>query len=461
MYEAHFGLREKPFSLLPDPSFLYFSKKHSTAFAMLEYGLANQAGFTVITGGIGTGKTTLLRHLLNNLEQSTTVGMITNTHRAFGELLQWILVAFNIEHTSQDTKADMYQAFVDFVINEYAHNRRTVLIVDEAQNMDAETLEELRMLSNINADKDQVLQIILVGQDELRDTLRSPRLVQFCQRIVVDYQLTQLTLEDTRELIGHRISVAGGDPAIFPEEARNVVHRYSGGIPRLVNLLCDMAMVYAFAEQSDAVSASLIEEVAREKQAGGLFPIMDSAAPPQGPATHPSAANPAPTAKTPAEMPVAGALSRTNEDDSAEPGQDTEIVPDPELIQKRPLRIAIAGESPVLRRHLRKLVEPYNIEVVAEIPLNIDSNEAIDPLSLDILLVDMDEEADEDCADGLCDLITEWNLPVLFNDSELTQNSLAGKNAKFSYQLVSKLISLLPPETNQSLLDLPSLERSQ
>lgn len=454
MYESHFGLKERPFSLLPDPTFLYFSKKHSTAFAMLEYGLANQAGFTVISGGIGTGKTTLLRHLLNNLEQDTTVGMITNTHQSFGDLLQWILLAFDIEHKGL-SKAEMYRVFIDFIINEYAQNRRTVLIVDEAQNMQADTLEELRMLSNVNADKDQVLQIILVGQDELRDTLQSPKLVQFCQRIVVDYQLSPLTAEETRELIRHRLEVAGGSPELFSDAACEVVYRYSGGTPRLVNLLCDMAMVYGFAEQREQIDADLVEEVAREKQAGGLFPTI-AVAPPAPVASQPgtetlAAADP---------LPAAGALSQTDSSsaDTGQPASATvSVTPDPALIRKRPLRIAIVGKFPVLRRHLRKLVEPYNIEVAGEIPLDAGKAAGIDRSGLDLLLVDMDDDADDACTDGLCDLITEWNLPVLFNDSALTQQSLAGKNPKFAQQLVAKLISLLPPETDTRNLDLPGL----
>ena len=271
MYEAHFGLREKPFSLLPDPSFLYLSDKHRMALALLQYGLSNQAGFTAITGGIGTGKTTLIRHLLNTMEQDVTVGLISNTHRSFGELLQWILLAFNLSYSGK-TKVEMYQTFVDFMIQEYARNRRTVLIVDEAQNMEAETLEELRMLSNVNADKDQVLQVILVGQQQLRDKLQRPDMIQFAQRIAVDYHLTPLTADESAFYIRHRLAIAGGEPDLFSEEACAAVHHFSNGVPRLVNLLCDLALVYGYAEQRNQIGADLVEDVAREKQAGGIFP---------------------------------------------------------------------------------------------------------------------------------------------------------------------------------------------
>ena len=440
MYEAFYGFREKPFSLLPDPSFLYFSKKHRMAFAMLEYGLENQAGFTVISGGIGTGKTTLIRHLLNQMQHNTTVGLISNTHQSFGELLQWILLAFNLEHKGM-SKVEMYQAFVDFMIGEYARGRRTVLIVDEAQNMSAETLEELRMLSNVNADKDQVLQVILVGQEELRDTLRRPDLVQFAQRIAVDYQLTPLTVEETTELIRHRLAVAGGSPELFTDAACAAVHHYSGGTPRLVNLICDTTLVYGFADQHETIDADLVHEVAREKQAGGLFPTTappPAAGEPEPPAAvteSESSARPQPDADT---MPRAGALNPT-------PANREETPAETPALGHR-LRLAVIGESPVLRRHLRRLIEPFGIEVVAELPLEAAGQGDIDPAQLDMLLVDMDDQA-QASAGALCDLITEWNLPVLFNDSQLTQQSLDGNAPAFGNKLVAKLASLLPDHT--------------
>ena len=185
MYEAFFGFKEKPFSIIPDPSFLYPSSKHRAALDLLEYGMMNQAGFNVITGEIGTGKTTLIRHILNRMNKDVTVGLISNTHRSFGELLQWILYAYGLDYKGKE-KVEMFQAFMEFLINEYANNRRTVLIVDEAQNMSPETLEELRMLSNVNADKSQVLQVVLVGQPQLRaaeplrELLRAESVEELC-----------------------------------------------------------------------------------------------------------------------------------------------------------------------------------------------------------------------------------------------------------------------------------------
>jgi putative secretion ATPase (PEP-CTERM system associated) len=279
MYETFYNLREKPFTLLPDPGFLFLSDKHRMALTLLEYGLMNQAGFTVISGDIGTGKTTLIRYLLDNMDREHTVGLISNTHRDFGELLQWILLAFNLEHANLN-KIEMYQRFIDFIIDEYAHNRRTVLIVDEAQNMSAETLEELRMLSNINADKDQSLQVILVGQRELRDTLRRPDLVQFAQRISVDYHLQPLSEDEVTGYIRHRLEVAGGNPDLFDAEACKAVYRFSGGVPRLINLLCDTALVYGYAQEKQQIDSALINDVAREKQQGGIFPAYAEPEPP-------------------------------------------------------------------------------------------------------------------------------------------------------------------------------------
>ena len=275
MYEVFYRLKEKPFSLLPDPSYLYLSEKHQMALTLLEYSLLNQAGFCVISGVTGAGKTTLIRHLLNQFGNDVAVGLITNTHQSFSDLLRWILMAFNLDYNS-DSKPQLYQTFVNFLIEQYAKNRNTVLIVDEAQNMSIETLEELRMLSNINADKDQVLQIILVGQPGLRDKLSRPDLEQFAQRIAVDYHIEPLNAAETSNYIRHRLTIAGGDPELFESDAAQSVYRYSNGIPRLINLLCESALVYGYAENVSRISARLVEEVAHERQSHGLLPRMQS-----------------------------------------------------------------------------------------------------------------------------------------------------------------------------------------
>ena len=276
MYEAFYGLNEKPFSLLPDPGFLFLSSKHRQALSMMEYGLMNQAGFTVITGEIGSGKTTLVRQLLKQLEfdHTITVGLVSNTHQSFGELLQWVLLAFKLEYSGTD-KVGLYQTLANFMTREYEQGHRTVLIIDEAQNLGFEALEELRMLANINADKDQVLQLLLIGQPGLREKLKRPELEQFAQRIAIDYHLGTLDIQSTCEYINHRLVVAGGDPDLFDAAACVAVHYYTQGTPRLINVLCDTALVCAFAEQMPKIDADLIHDVIRDKTIGGILPVRE------------------------------------------------------------------------------------------------------------------------------------------------------------------------------------------
>jgi type II secretory pathway predicted ATPase ExeA len=275
MYESFYGLKEKPFSMLPDPGFLYLSKKHTTALTLLEYALYNKAGFCVISGDIGAGKTTLLRKLLESMHGNIKVGMITNTHKSFGELLDWVLSAFAIPKTGLN-KVEMQQAFVEYLLEQYAKNKTTLLIVDEAQNMPVETLEELRMLSNINSEKDQLLQVILAGQPDLKETLKLPELKQFAQRISVDYHLGPLDLEETFGYIQHRLRTAVATQDIFSQAACELLYDYSGGVPRLINLMCDTAMVYGFADQATQIDANLIDEMVRERMQGSLVPFASA-----------------------------------------------------------------------------------------------------------------------------------------------------------------------------------------
>ncbi|MDZ7842678.1 MAG: AAA family ATPase [Gammaproteobacteria bacterium] len=270
MYESFFKLQEKPFSLLPDPGYLYLGQQHSTAYTMLDYGLSSQAGFTVISGEVGSGKTTLIRHLLNQQSVDVTVGLISNTHRTLTDLLQWVLFAFSLDYRNKG-EIECYDALIDFLVQEYSQNRRAVLIVDEAQNLGIDALEELRVLSNVNADKDQVMQLILVGQPELRETLKRPELVQFAQRIAVDYHLGPLDEKATLDYIQHRLKVAGGDPGLIGPEACRAVYRASRGTPRLINTLCDTALVYAYGANQPRVTEELMWEVIRDKLQGGLF----------------------------------------------------------------------------------------------------------------------------------------------------------------------------------------------
>lgn len=270
MYEQFYGFREKPFSLLPDPAFLFPSRKHQMALTMLEYGLTNQAPISVVTGEVGSGKTTLVRALLNQLPENLTIGTITNTQAEMGDLLQWVMMSLGREFRNKQ-KVELYNDFVMFLIEEYAQGRRTVLIIDEAQNLSVDTLEELRMLSNVNADKDQVLQLMLVGQPELRATLNRVELRQFAQRVASSYHLEPLTRDETHQYIAHRIEVAGGLPSLFEAAASDKVWYHSRGIPRMVNTLCDLAFVYGYAEQKERIDVPVIQDVVTDRKEGGFF----------------------------------------------------------------------------------------------------------------------------------------------------------------------------------------------
>jgi len=274
MYEAFYGFKEKPFSMLPDPEFLYLSKKHQAALTLLEYGLLNHVGFCVISGEAGAGKTTILRALLERIEDNVTVGLITNTHQSFGGLLDWVLSAFDL-HRPNLTHVEMHQIFMEYLIEEYANGRTVLLIVDEAQNMQPDALEELRMLSNVNSAKDQLMQVVLAGQPALKETLRLPDLMQFAQRIAVDYHLDALNLKETCGYIQHRLLVAGAQKDVFTPAACERIHNYSGGTPRLINLLCETVLVYGFADQQELIDVELVDEMVLERMKDSVVPIVN------------------------------------------------------------------------------------------------------------------------------------------------------------------------------------------
>src|SRR5215813_3724633 len=253
MYLELFKLTELPFRLSPDPTFLYLSKHHARAKAYMESTIWFTDGFVVITGEIGSGKTTLIETFLKELEKDVVVAQINQTQVSAIEFLQSVLVQFGFQPFRMK-KAELLSTLNEFLVEQYANGRRVLLIVDEAQNLSNKVLEEIRMLSGVETTKEKVLRIILAGQPELNDKLNSPGLVQLAQRIRLRFHLTALSKTDMSAYIQHRLEVAGSHGRqIFTADTFSLIYRYTGGVPRLINTLCDTSMLSAFSRDSDTV----------------------------------------------------------------------------------------------------------------------------------------------------------------------------------------------------------------
>ena len=261
MYLDHFALRERPFSLVPDPDFLYWSPVHKRAYAMFEYGIMTRAPITLITGDVGAGKTTLLHHLLKSMDDDLRVGLIANAHGTRDELLRWVLQSLDQPVPVGADYVTLFGQFEQFLIAEYAAGRSVVLIFDEAQNLSRESLEELRMFTNINANKDELLQLVLVGQPELRDIVLRADLTQFAQRVAASFHLPSLDAEAVAHYIHHRLEVAGAVEPIFSQPACETVFTATQGVPRLVNQLCDLSLLYAFTDNVQKVTGATVRQV--------------------------------------------------------------------------------------------------------------------------------------------------------------------------------------------------------
>jgi general secretion pathway protein A len=269
MYETFYGLKEKPFALTPDPQFLVLARPHRRALTQLQYSVSHEAAFCLITGEVGSGKTTLIRYLLGTLGQTVTVGLISNTSAHFGRLLQWVCMSFGLDYNGKDDVA-LYDLFTRFLIDQYSKGHKVVLIVDEAQNLGPARLEELRVLSNINADKHLLLQTILVGQPELHAIIRTPEMLQLAQRISAYGHIGALSVDEARIYVHHRLRVAGGSLRLFSNAAVRLVYEHSRGIPRLINLYCDRALVYGYADGRPRIDDDLMAQVIEDRRASGL-----------------------------------------------------------------------------------------------------------------------------------------------------------------------------------------------
>jgi type II secretory pathway predicted ATPase ExeA len=254
-YLEHFKLSEQPFRLTPDPDFLYWSKQHARAKAYMESTIWLADGFVVITGEIGSGKTTLLQSFLAELDDNIVYAVVSQTQLTPTEFLQAVLTEFGFKPFNQ-RKVELLDTLNMFLIEQYSNGKKVVLIVDEAQNLSKKVLEEIRMISGIETHKEKVLRIILAGQPELKDTLDSPNLKQLVQRVRLRFHLGPLDARDMHEYIDHRLAVAGRSPNdLFDESCFEILYRYSGGVPRLINTLCDTALLCAFADEKQSLSA--------------------------------------------------------------------------------------------------------------------------------------------------------------------------------------------------------------
>ncbi len=275
MYERFYQLRERPFALSPDPEYLYPSRVHQEALGYLRYGLESQAGFVVVTGEIGSGKTTLLQTLLRNLDSQTTVGRIVNTILEPRELLETILIDFGLDPAGRG-KPLMLRDLAQYLVDQRLAGRLVLLVIDEAQNLSLAALEELRMLSNLETEKSKLLQVVLVGQPNLREKLALPELEQLRQRITVSYHLPPLDAEETLNYVNHRLRRAAlGAPLEFPRDATDLVHAKSRGVPRLINVICDAALVFGYAEERRLIDRGLILDVLGELELTGVLPRME------------------------------------------------------------------------------------------------------------------------------------------------------------------------------------------
>lgn len=269
MYLKFYGLKEKPFNVTSDPNFLYLSRKHREAISHMQYGIEERMGFLEITGEIGTGKTTISKALLNTLDEHTKTAFILNSNLSEIQLLEAIVTDFGIRLKNKN-KITMLNELNKFLLDQLKCNNNTVLIIDEAQNLKPSLLEQVRLLSNLETEKEKLLQIILVGQPELKEKLASKELAQLRQRIAIRYHILPLDRDEVEAYICHRLNVAGSKcETFFTEGAISAIYRFSGGVPRLINIVCDKALLAGFAADKRLIDTDMIKRCGREIE--GIF----------------------------------------------------------------------------------------------------------------------------------------------------------------------------------------------
>jgi general secretion pathway protein A len=304
MYERFFNLRERPFSLTPDPDYLFPSSAHREALSYLRYAVEGHAGLVVITGEIGSGKTTILQTVMRGVDRQTSVARLVNTLLDGRELIEAVMLDYGLDTTLGQSKPMLLRDLAQFLVRQRTAGRLAILIIDEAQNLSTTALEEVRMLSNLETEKSKLIQIILVGQPNLRDVLARPELEQLRQRVTTSYHLRALVADETEAYINHRLKRAAlAAPLVFGRDVTDLIHAAAQGVPRKINVIADAALLFGYGEECREIDADLVRQVLVELEATGVI------GPPQDAATMSEAAARAPKVEIPVPAGVAPILA--------------------------------------------------------------------------------------------------------------------------------------------------------